>query len=263
MGELLPRISIRYYSISSSSGESPSAISIVFISVKYPVFQPQFNGKELRNVIKEGLTTSWLSRLHDYYADILSRKTAPVQLSAGGVPPIYIPLCIRTSNMQLPDNHKIPIIMVGPGTGVAPFRGFIKERIFLAENGMLVGDMILFNGCRNENNDYIYKEDFQKMLKAAQKNSVSFKIITAFSRDTIEKVYVQNKVAQYGETVWDLLQNKNGSFFVCGEAKSMAHAIYNTLIAIASAHGGLSLDSATNWVQKLKDDCRYVEDVWS
>lgn len=106
--------------------------------------------KEVSNiVIKEGLATSWLERLHEYNEEEFITQNTSEKFP--GIPRVHIPLYIRTSHFKLPNDISLPVIMVGPGTGVAPFRGFIRERLLMARNGSKVGPTVLFFGCRNKN----------------------------------------------------------------------------------------------------------------
>jgi NADPH-ferrihemoprotein reductase len=149
---MLPRVGIRYYSISSSSKESPNSISLTAVVVRYALSSPLIN-KDSHNkevaVIKQGLATSWLERLHE------SRISSPLDSSPISiksnhtVPKLFIPIYIRTSSFKLPKSPSTPIIMIGPGTGLAPFRGFVRERFYEASQGTNVGPTWLFYGCRN------------------------------------------------------------------------------------------------------------------
>lgn len=144
--EILRPVTVRYYSISSSSIESPTSISVTAVLVRYAIPQNSLNVaniKKPRVIAKEGFATSWLERVHE------TRIANPSHGPTDTVPLLHVPLYIRSSNFRLPQNQATPIIMVGPGTGVAPFRGFIRERVILASQGN-VGDTWLFTGSRNE-----------------------------------------------------------------------------------------------------------------
>ncbi len=125
--------------------ESPNVVSVTAVVVRYPLEQQHLksNGKK-RVIAKEGFATSWLERLHE------KRLSDNTFGQVDGIPPLYIPLYIRASNFRLPRDTTKPIIMVGPGTGVAPFRGFVRERVLVASQGKKVGPTWLFFGSRNE-----------------------------------------------------------------------------------------------------------------
>lgn len=152
LGELLPRAGLRYYSISSSSKEEPNKVSLTAVLVRYAISTPSSKKgvKKLSTVIKQGLATSWFERLHEAkVADpIESPPISPDQIIPR--PKYHIPIYIRTSNFKLPKSHSVPVVMVGPGTGVAPFRGFVRERFFEAKKDTRVGPTWLFYGCRHE-----------------------------------------------------------------------------------------------------------------
>lgn len=145
--ELLGRIAVRYYSISSSSIEQPNKISLTAVVVRYAHVQKSIKTGAESIVIKEGLTTSWVQRLHEK-----KNIVYPSMLEEGVMPHMYLPVYIRISHFKLPMDASVPVIMVGPGSGVAPFRGFIRERFMKAIRGEKVGLTWLFFGCRNEEN---------------------------------------------------------------------------------------------------------------
>jgi NADPH-ferrihemoprotein reductase len=135
-----------------------------------------------------------------------------------GIPPLHLPIYIRSSNFRLPGNLQTPVVMVGPGTGVAPFRAFVRERYLAASKGHEVGPTWLFFGCRNENNDFLYKEEFEQLLKEVKDKglNIDLRIITAFSRDGKQKLYVQHRVKEHGESIWKFLHISKGMFYICG-----------------------------------------------
>lgn len=145
--EILRPVTVRYYSISSSSLESPKQVSVTAVVVRYPLSQNHLRlAKKNRIVPKEGFATSCLERVHEY------RVKSPQDSSSndGRVPKFYLPIYIRASNFRLPKDPTKPVVMVGPGTGVAPFRAFFRERFLLASQGVEVGPTWLFFGSRNE-----------------------------------------------------------------------------------------------------------------
>ncbi|KND01448.1 uncharacterized protein SPPG_03252 [Spizellomyces punctatus DAOM BR117] len=276
LGELLPRIAVRYYSISSSSKEEPNHVGVTAVMVRYAL-PSQFpshrvkDGKEGNVVVKQGIATSWLQRLHEARsgleaeAGVLNNhsETEPIP-----IPKFYLPLYIRTSNFKLPRNPRLPVVMVGPGTGVAPFRAFVRERYHLASTSpeMKVGPTWLFYGCRHPDKDFLYRAEFEAMEKGVASGQVDLdlKVFKAYSRYEGKKVYVQHMVRDNGKDVWKMMGEMGGYFYVCGDAKHMAHDVQNALTELALKFGGMaSEDKAKAWVKDLRTKGRYLEDVWS
>lgn len=145
LAEILRPVAVRYYSISSSSLENPRHVSVTAVVVRYAISTHLLNSEEKKRVIsKDGFATAWLERVHE------QRLAALTNAYTDGIPPLYVPLYIRSSNFRLPPDHLKPVVMVGPGTGVAPFRAFFRERFLLAASGIPVGPTWLFSGSRNE-----------------------------------------------------------------------------------------------------------------
>ena len=143
--------------------------------------------------------------------------------------------------------------MVGPGTGVAPFRAFVQER---AETGASGRNWLLF-GARSFDHDFLYQLEWQ----AALKQKTLHRLDLAFSRDQAEKIYVQHRLLAAGHDVWDWLQN-GANFYVCGDATRMAPDVNAALLQIGRQHGNLSDDSAVEWLAALTAEGRYLRDVY-
>lgn len=124
---------------------------------------------------------------------------------------VKVPVFIRKSQFRLPTKPETPIIMVGPGTGLAPFRGFIQERQFLRDEGKTVGESILYFGCRKRSEDYIYESELEEWVK---KGTLNLK--AAFSRDQGKKVYVQHLLEQDADLIWNVIGENKGHFYICG-----------------------------------------------
>ncbi|KAI8809196.1 hypothetical protein BJ742DRAFT_805387 [Cladochytrium replicatum] len=258
LGEILTRPGVRYYSISSSSAKQPKIVSATAVIVRYAIAQPTLSN---RIVIKEGLATSFLQRLHElrirYAVEHASAKSAVLAT--------HVPVSLRTSSFRLPRNVSLPVVMVGPGTGVAPFRAFLWERVeALERSGAEVGPTWLFFGCRHPDQDFMYKDEFEEIKRRAGDDDDKVKIVTAFSRVPGQpKVYVQQTMAEHMDAIWRMLETQKGHFYVCGDAKSMAKDVNAMLVKIAQKVGGQSEEEATRWVKNLKTTGRYQEDTWS
>ena len=145
------------------------------------------------------------------------------------------------------------MIMVGPGTGIAPFRAFLQERQIRGASG----ENWLFFGDQHRKTDFLYENELNAMSNSGFLNRFDL----AFSRDQAEKIYVQNKMIERGKTLFGALE-EGGYFYVCGDASRMAKDVDKTLHQIISEHGGLSPESAAEYVKNLKRDKRYLRDVY-
>ncbi|XP_067451992.1 P450 (cytochrome) oxidoreductase b [Thunnus thynnus] len=232
--ELLPRLQARYYSIASSSKVHPNSIHICAVVVEY---------KTKTGRINKGVATNWLK--NKLVTDNGHKST--------------VPMYIRKSQFRLPFKSTIPVIMIGPGTGIAPFMGFIQERGWLKQQGKEVGETVMFFGCRYKNEDFIYQEE----LEEAERNGVLSKLFVAFSRDQEQKVYVQHLLKTHKEHIWKLVHSENAHIYVCGDAKNMAKDVQTAFHEIAEELGGLTRTQATDYIKKLMTKGRYSQDVWS
>ncbi|KAK2744826.1 NADPH-cytochrome P450 reductase [Myotisia sp. PD_48] len=253
--EGIPKIQPRYYSISSSSLVQKHKISITAVveSIRMP---------GAGHVVK-GVTTNYLLALKqkqhgdpnpDPYG-LTYNLTGPRNKYDG----FHVPVHVRHSNFKLPSDPAKPIIMIGPGTGVAPFRGFIQERAAQAANGEKVGTTVLFYGCRKESEDFLYKDEWEE---ASKQLGDSFKLITAFSRESSKKVYVQHRLRENAALVNELLLKK-ANFYVCGDAAHMARDVNTTLGQIIAEQRGLKPEKGEELVRHMRNTGSYQEDVWS
>merc|ERR1712012_1207333 len=174
--ELLPRLQPRFYSIASSAKVHASSVHICGVVVEYQTTSGRTN---------LGVATTGL------------RDKQP---GGSDEEPEYpkVPVYVRRSQFRLPNRPGTPVIMIGPGTGLAPFRGFIQERAWQKSQGKPVGPTLLYFGCRNKDKDYIYREE----LEAWEKDGV-LTLFTAFSRDQAEKRYVTHSLRESGSQVWE------------------------------------------------------------
>eukprot|EP00798_Chlamydomonas_sp_ICE-L_P024119 gene24119-9692_t len=227
-GSVAPRLQPRFYSISSSNALHPSSVHVTCAVVK----EQTPTGR-----IHEGVCSTWFKR---------HGQDSPV--------PVYI----RHSHFKLPASPTTPIIMVGPGTGLAPFRGFLQERAAQLDAGAKLGPAILFFGCRNREHDYIYEEE----LKAYAASGALTNLHVAFSRESGQKVYVQHMLQQEASALWPLLADQNAHMYVCGDAKHMAKDVHHALHELVQQGKGCSSGGAEAFVKEMQDAGRYQRDVW-
>ncbi|KAJ6133855.1 hypothetical protein N7523_000177 [Penicillium sp. IBT 18751x] len=253
--EGLNKLQPRYYSISSSSMVQKDKISITAVveSVRLP---------GASHFVK-GVTTNYLLALKQKQNGDPNPDPHGLTYSITGprnqYDGIHVPVHVRHSNFKLPSDPSKPIIMVGPGTGVAPFRGFIQERAALAAKGEKVGTTVLFFGCRKRDEDFIYSDEFQTYQ---EQMGDALKIITAFSREGSQKVYVQHRLKENAELVSDLLKQK-ANFYVCGDAANMAREVNLVLGHIIAEQRGMPAEKGDEMVKHMRSSGSYQEDVWS
>jgi sulfite reductase (NADPH) flavoprotein alpha-component len=158
-----------------------------------------------------------------------------------------------TKHFKLPHDVSRDIIMVGPGTGIAPFRAFLEERQATAAPGR----NWLFFGNPHAATDYFYKEEFEAMAK----QGFLHRLDTAWSRDQEHKIYVQDKIRDAGEEMWKWLAG-GAHFYVCGDATYMAKDVEKALIDIIRKYGGMNEEAAISYLAGLKEEHRYQRDVY-
>ncbi len=171
------------------------------------------------------------------------------RLAEGGKVRVFVE---HNDNFRLPDNDT-PVIMIGPGTGIAPFRAFLQER----DNAGATGQNWLFFGNPHFTRDFLYQVELQDYLK----RGVLSKLDVAFSRDQAQKIYVQDKLKAKGAEVWSWLQ-QGAHLYICGDGNRMAKDVHQALLEIATAHGGLSAEAATDYFEQLRENKRYQKDVY-
>ncbi|XP_066431222.1 NADPH--cytochrome P450 reductase isoform X2 [Eleutherodactylus coqui] len=232
--ELLPRLQARYYSIASSSKVHSNSIHICAVVVEYESKTGRQN---------KGVATNWL------------RNKQPNDNGHKSSVPMYV----RKSQFRLPFKPSTPVIMIGPGTGIAPFVGFIQEREWLKQQGKDVGETVLYYGCRHEHEDYLYKEELTKFYK----DGVLTQLNVAYSRDQKEKIYVQHLLKKNKENVWKLINEENAHIYVCGDARNMARDVLSAFYDIVEEYGQMDRSQAIDYIKKLMTKGRYSQDVWS
>ncbi|ODV90813.1 hypothetical protein CANCADRAFT_111228 [Tortispora caseinolytica NRRL Y-17796] len=259
MIETLPRLQPRYYSISSSSQVDKKKFSITAVveSIRVPG----------RKEPLKGVATNYIKKLKHLMSNTVDSDKFMVDYQHEG-PRGYLVdkssdtlkmlVHIRRSNFKLPTDPTKPVIMIGPGTGVAPFRGFVHERATQARNGTPVGPMILFFGSRHPEQDFLYQEEWSEI---GEQLGDKFKLVTAFSRVGNDKIYVQHKLVEYGELVSKYI-DEGANFYVCGDASHMARDVSHALATIIAKYKGISEFEAEEVVKSLRVQNRYQEDVW-
>ncbi|XP_029076443.1 NADPH--cytochrome P450 reductase isoform X1 [Monodon monoceros] len=233
--ELLPRLQARYYSIASSSKVHPNSVHICAVAVEYETQSGRVN---------KGVATSWL------------RAKEP---SGENGRRALVPMFVRKSQFRLPFKATVPVIMVGPGTGVAPFIGFVQERAWLRQQGKEVGETLLYYGCRRSDEDYLYREELAKL----HQDGALTQLNVAFSREQPQKVYVQHLLKRDREHLWKLIHDGGAHIYVCGDARNMARDVQNTFYDIVAEQGAMEHAQAVDYVKKLMTKGRYSLDVWS
>ncbi len=220
---LLRKLPPRLYSIASSHAANPDEIHLTVAAVRYESVGRARNG----------------------VASIqLADRSEDVQL------PIYID---HNKNFKLPDNNDAPIIMIGPGTGVAPFRAFMEER----EEREAGGDNWLFFGAQHFLTDFYYQTDWLRW----RKEGLLTRMDVAFSRDQEEKVYVQDKIRAAGKDVFDWIE-RGATVYVCGDANAMAHDVHEALLELIGENANLDAEGAADYLKKLQKEKRYQRDVY-
>ena len=222
--KLLKALQHRAYSISSSPSKHAGSVHLTVASVRW-----SNNDRDHRGVC----STFLADRINEN--DKLGIFVSP------------------NKAFRIPDNDKAPIIMVGPGTGIAPFRAFLEER----EVRGATGENWLFFGDQTRASDFIYEEQ----LVALQKSGVLNRLDLAFSRDQKEKIYVQNKMREHSKDLYQWLEN-GGYFYVCGDATRMARDVDQALLEIVAEQRDISTDEATDYVDNLRREKRYLRDVY-
>jgi sulfite reductase (NADPH) flavoprotein alpha-component len=153
----------------------------------------------------------------------------------------------------LPTSGDVPVIMVGPGTGIAPFRAFLQERTSIGAQGK----NWLFFGDQRRDFDFLYRDEIEGYLQ----NGNLTRLDLAFSRDQAEKVYVQHRMKEHAREIWDWLQ-QGAHFYVCGDARRMALDVDHALHSIVEEQGGMMGDKAKEYVKALSKSKRYQRDVY-
>lgn len=221
--DVLAKLQPRLYSISSSLRGRPNQVHFTIDVVQY----------ESRGRQRKGVCSTFLAE------------------RAVDVP---VPLFPNTSRFRLPEDGNIPIIMVGPGTGIAPFRAFLQERKAIGAKGK----NWLFFGSQHENCNFFYEDE----LNEFKRDGILNRLDCAWSRDQANKSYVQHKMLENATEIWKWLDAEGAHFFVCGDARRMAKDVDAALRKIIQEQGDQSELQTNEYVEKLKSDKRYKRDVY-
>lgn len=221
---ILRKIPARLYSISSSIAANPDEVHLTIGAVRYDA-----HGRE-----RKGVCSIFCAE----------------RLQPGDTLPIYIQ---SNENFKLPKNPDTPIIMIGPGTGVAPFRSFMQEREEIGAEGK----SWLFFGDQHFTTDFLYQTEWQKWLK----DGVLSKMNVAFSRDTAEKVYVQHRLLEQSVEIFKWIE-EGAVIYICGDEKNMANDVHHVLLAIIEKEGGMSREKAEIYLANMQQEKRYQRDVY-
>ncbi|CAN0427159.1 unnamed protein product, partial [Scytosiphon promiscuus] len=233
---VVPHLHPRYYTISSSSSVSPSRVHITVALLE----QERSKGRVYR-----GICSSFLSALRPLDEGVVREANG-----VGSKCRVFV----RESTFRLPVDSSTPIIMIGPGTGVAPMRALLQERAWQKANGLDVGRNMLYFGCRSRSQDYIYKDE----LESYQADGTLDRLRLAFSREGPSKVYVQHLLREDAAEVWGLLES--GAFvYVCGGTK-MGTDVHNELNHIAQSCGMMGVDESKAYLKRLHNAGRFVQE---
>jgi sulfite reductase (NADPH) flavoprotein alpha-component len=221
---VLARLTPRMYSIASSQKAHPDNVQTTVRVVRY-----ESHGRE-----RQGLCSCHLGERADVGGGI------PIFLHANG-------------NFRLPEDSSAPVIMIGPGTGIAPFRSFLEERQVLGATG----DNWLFFGEQREQLDYLYKDQ----LKGMHKDGLLTHLDTAFSRDQAKKIYVQDRMQERAGELYKWLE-RGAYFYVCGDATRMAKDVETALLDVIAKGSNGTLEHAAEYLETMKKQKRYQRDVY-
>ena len=221
---VLQRLTPRMYSIASSQAAHPNQVHTTVRVIRY----------NAHHADRQGVCSGHLGE----------------RSAAGTTMPIFLH---ENNAFRLPEDTNAPVIMIGPGTGIAPFRAFMEHRQALGEKG----DMWLFFGEQRSVSDYLYKEQFLGM----QKDGLLTNLHTAFSRDQGKKVYVQDRMQEHAAELYAWLE-RGAYFYVCGDASRMAKDVETALLDVIASGSNGTLEHATEYLAEMKKAKRYQRDVY-
>ena len=276
----IPRVTPRYYSISSSPKLNPGSIHVTCVALRYKpaqanrdVFGLASNFLSSVKMTKNNETPALGDPRHGTPAYVLHGPKGRYLDAAEQGTTIRVPVHVRRSTFRLPTSTKVPIIMVGPGTGVAPFRSFVQERVALAQRakeklGLEAlkdwADMHLYYGCRRSSEDYLYADEWPAY---AEELDGHLKMRVSLSREKFKpdgsKLYVQDLIWEDRDDLADKILNKRAYVYICGEARGMSHDVETTLARILGEAKGSDEAFGRAELKQLKERNRFMTDVWS
>ncbi|XP_068730808.1 methionine synthase reductase-like [Montipora capricornis] len=264
--ELLPRLKARPYSVSSSPLENPTGLHFVFNIV-------EITGIEDIKKQRQGVCTGWLNditKIHRLGSTGDSKVPIDCFTKMSLERKIKVPVFQRNSlNFKLPGDPETPIIMIGPGTGIAPFIGFLKHRELKQKNLGLntpLSEAWLFFGCRHKERDYLYRQELETSLSSG----VLSRLFVSFSRDTVDELghslppkYVQDNLRLHSTEVAEQVFEKGAVVYICGDALNMARNVYDTFLEIVREYKSVDITEARKEMVKLRENKQYLEDIWT
>ncbi|XP_020781782.1 NADPH-dependent diflavin oxidoreductase 1 [Boleophthalmus pectinirostris] len=224
--DLFPEIQPRSFSIASSLKAHPNKLQILVAVVRYKtkLYKP-----------RRGLCSNWLASLDPEKEEL------------------YVPLWVKKGTLKFPKDQDTPVIMVGPGTGVAPFRSAVQERTAEGKTAN-----VLFFGCRSKSKDFYFKTEWEEKIQAGH-----LTLFTAFSRDQEDKVYVQHRISENAELLMHLIASKNACFYIAGNAKEMPSSVRDALKGVFQQQGAVSAEAAEQMVVAMEQSGRLQSETWS
>lgn len=265
--ELLPRLKARPYSVSSSPLESPSCLHFVFNIVEFPAVEG------IREQ-QQGVCTGWLNKISKVYRqgknqddNKLTNSFSKMTLQERPKVPVFQR---KNLHFKLPSNPDTPIIMIGPGTGVAPFIGFLQHRELNQKAGgstAALSEAWLFFGCRHEDRDFLYRQELEQFLSTG----VLSRLFLSFSRNATDDTkgnpppprYVQDNLRRHSAEVAKQVFDKGAVVYICGDAANMARNVFDTFLQIVQEHKGVDITEARKEMMKLRAKKQYLEDIWT
>ncbi|XP_013410123.1 NADPH-dependent diflavin oxidoreductase 1-like [Lingula anatina] len=225
--DLIPPLLPRAFSIASSQMVNPNQVQILMAVVKY---------KTIIKKPRRGVCSTWLASVDPQEE-----------------PDIRIPIWVKRGTIAFPQKDDPPVIMIGPGTGVAPFRNYIQDRVMRN-----VGGNYLFFGCRNEAKDFYCAEEWQEYV-----NRGFLQLFTAFSRDQEDKVYVHHRMLEQKKLLWELIDKKGAYVYIAGNAKQMPDDVKGALKTTIMVEGAMSEDKAEQYIRQMEKTRHYQVETWS
>lgn len=239
--DAIPLIKPRYYSIASCQEAVPGSLHLCIVRVDW---------KTSAGTERQGLCTSYIGKLASIH-----NGDAVTDITNGDV----MSCAVKPAAMVPPSDPTKPILMAALGTGLAPFRAFLQHRELLKKKHGKVADSVLYFGARYERSEFLYRDEFRDYLN----KGVLSHLKCAFSRDQKKKIYIQDKIEEDPELVYDLLIRKGGSFFLCGPSRNVPEDIRNAIIRSFAKCGNMTIEEATALQKELVDTGRYNVEAWS